>query len=168
MLEYMIPKRNRRCCQSELLIIQMICYSHVSVFQASAAPLLFLMHGNINCMLLDFFSCYYRVQADLDDPLEHLTNPKVAIKVMNIGWRWEQCGLFIYPAWGGSPARRDLTLCLPSLICQFAAPLVVRSTWISDIRAKARSFKLCWDIKMFHHVGIYDMLQTDAMSQMSF
>lgn len=74
----MSSKRNRRCCQSELLIIQMICYSHVIIFQASTAPLLFLIHLNIT---------YYRVQADLDDALEHLTNPKVSINVMNIGQR---------------------------------------------------------------------------------
>lgn len=63
--------------------------------------------------------CYN--QPDLADALEHLANPKVAINVMNIGQSWQQCGLFIYPACGGSPTRRDLTLCLPSLICQLAS-----------------------------------------------
>lgn len=78
------------------------------------------------------------MQADLDDALEHLTNPKVAINVMNIGWCWQHCDLFIYPAWGGSPARRDLMLRLPSLIWQFAAPPVVWLTWISKIWAKQK------------------------------
>lgn len=137
----------------------MICYSLVIIFIYCSI----VVFGAWRYILYISWSLlYYNCgQPDLADALKHLTNPKVAINVMNIGRCWQQCGLFIYAAGRGSPAPRDLTLCLPSLICQLAAPPVAWWTRISDNRVKAEKG---WCRLLSHRVWTTDMFPWDNMS----